>query len=239
MPRKRNQTRYDGMMSVFKQGPVRSETQRDYPCTEEDIRAPMHHTSRTQDQNFPFTLAGDASPALALLGEMQLPSYTDGTSPHMWNKSSMTAYPPYDNVGSLPVSGYENAHCQAIYSFDPPPSHLAPSFSSASSSETLNTGQWIVRIFPNGQGQNLSLSFSVEKFQIPYAQCVCGVHLRFLHLPTLVPGDWQPNVGVLWNFRRDESNVWLEGEPYGDCVSLVRCPAPACCAQLRLYGPCS
>ncbi|THH08805.1 hypothetical protein EW145_g2451 [Phellinidium pouzarii] len=211
MPRKSNQTQYDDMMSVFKQRPMSGETQRrsrDVMNTPSAVVDPLTSTRRSDIPRPPSASATTSAPASVFTAPTQPSSYGCG-SPAYWDEPyttpSSTAYAPIS-----PLS--PSVHYYTNQSFDVQ-TLSADTLPLAGSSRTLGTSRWMIMI-ASVNGQKARQWLSADKFQLPVTQCACGTHFRFLHLLTMA-GVSQPSVGVLFNFRNEGQNVWIEGTAQG------------------------
>ncbi|KAI5117387.1 hypothetical protein M0805_009076 [Coniferiporia weirii] len=243
MPRKSNQTQYDGMMSVFKQSPIRGESQRrQRPSANPPARvvdSSLLHPPRSHTPRVPTTPVGLASPSMAFPNEIPLASYPDSithTSPYGWGETAAVSPLPYSDMSSLPVAGaYYTDPAYSMQPFGASPLSTSP-LPLGGSNQVPKAKRWMLQMSYNGQSRRIYLS--AEKFQFPQTHCKCGTLIRLMHLPTLtIVNDWQPDVNVLWNFRGNGRNDWIEGPSQGNYISQAECPV--CHVHLRLYGPSS
>ncbi|KAH8118736.1 hypothetical protein DFH11DRAFT_1540850 [Phellopilus nigrolimitatus] len=236
MPRKSNQTEYDDMMSVFKQSPISSETRRRH-------RTHAGHPTRAVDPrpvNAPRSHPPHPPQTPVRSAEIfpASPGQCSGAVSPVEAGSPVSPSPLYTGLSTIPNDPYlfGNSAYQVMQSFDAtsPLSTASQPLAGPSHPPKSNTRYWMVLVIYNGQQDKRPLL--IQKFHLPQTQCVCGAHIRVLHLPSMVdvPPNWQV-IGILWNFRKPGSNEWVEGVVSNDCASYTRCPT--CQAQFCLYGP--
>ncbi|EJD01611.1 uncharacterized protein FOMMEDRAFT_148062 [Fomitiporia mediterranea MF3/22] len=225
MPRNPNPTQYDSQMTKFKTHEARAR-RTSHASSPSHVADPGHGQiprSRTPHPTRISTASAGAYSAIA--DQPQLPHTTSGgVSPHGWGESygasnpsggsHYPAYSPYNTMSSHDMSSTLMA------------SGNAPQMAYTSS------GQWILVFRLDGERQR-QCTLPIEQHQVPHAQCPCGTTVRIVHLPSIV--GWTPPFNVLWNFKKNTSNAWIEGTtPISNCISAAKCPS--CGAQITLHA---
>ncbi|KAL5487609.1 hypothetical protein ACEPAI_5717 [Sanghuangporus weigelae] len=158
----------------------------------------------------------------------QVPASSGGAvSPQGWDELYGSTYTGTSVQGTTYGTG--------VYEDIPPYGQTSAIMNPATSSQTsYNTpSQWIVQFNYDGSREPRQVAVQIQRHQVPELQCRCGIHIRIVHLPTLV--NWTPPFGVLWNFKLNDNNGWLEGNNTNACISATRCPR--CKAYITLHGP--
>ncbi|KAL5529992.1 hypothetical protein ACEPAF_6249 [Sanghuangporus sanghuang] len=212
----------DVQMSVFRQdGDRRSSHRRD---TNAPVQAAVPRSRTPHPTRDPVI----APATYGYPVQPQVPASSGGgVSPQGWDELYGSTYPG--------ASVQDTPHGTNIYGNIPPYGQTSAIVNPATSSQTpYNTpSQWIVQFNYDSGREPRQVAVPIQRHQVPELQCLCGTHIRIVHLPTLV--NWIPPFGVLWNFKLNDRNGWLEGNNTNACISATGCPR--CKAYITLHGP--
>ena len=218
-------------MSVFKQNPSRATSHRRSGRPNTQTRATNPSPTATSNTPFPSyseypTPTGASSGSIPSGHTISFPwnSQSGPLQPSGPSTSGIAGGELYSGISYAPASSY-NAQFPAQASFPDVSSSVYPSDPYDNTSEapvalSITTGQSFVILKKFGTGLMKKTPLHCVDYDLPSFHCACGAKVRILNTQNY----GIPVTGLLWNFKLDSTNHWIES-PMGSPESQgLECP---------------